>query len=108
MSIQGSTSLGSFSLFDLFSIRMPNKGFQVATSARIELHTFAFQHSLLFVGWQHHANCRATALRIDHPMPRRVRFVSAVHHKTYRARGITLAKNVRDLSVSHHAPSRNA
>src|SRR5438445_8046484 len=87
---------------------MPDKYFQVAACTLVESYSLSFQHSLLLVGWQHHAARRTAALRIDHSMPRRVRFVGAVHHKTYRARGITLANNVRDLSVRHHAASRNA
>src|SRR5438128_1713263 len=35
-------------------------------------------------------------------MPRRVSFISAVHHKANCARRVTFAQHVRYLSVGHH------
>ena len=87
---------------------MPEIFFEIATAGGVELHALSFQHSLLFICRQNYAAGRAAALRIDYALPGRLASISAMHHKSYGARSVTFAQNVRDLSVSHDPSARNA
>src|SRR5439155_349413 len=87
--------------------RIPNEGFQLASTGLVELHAFPLEHSLLLVGRQNDPRCRTSPLRIDHAMPRRL-IVSAVHDKTDRPRRVTFAELVCDLPVRHYPTARDA
>src|ERR1700730_5193683 len=106
-SIQRSSCLCSFGLFDLLGSRLPDENFKVTASAGRELHPFSFEHSLLLVGRQYQAARRATSLGIDYPMPRSVFLVRAVHYETHRARRISFAQDDGNLPIGHHPAARN-
>ena len=89
------------------AFRYVEKLLQVAAAVLVKLHTFVFKHELLFVVWKHNFARRDFALRIDHSMPwcavRR-----RVHAEPDRARCVTIAQQLRDLAIRHHAARRDA
>src|SRR6185295_4231131 len=79
------------------------KRLQVAASV-FKNNPFNFQHPLLLVVRQHEIHGRTSAARIDDSMPRRPT-ISAMHCEANGTRGVTFAKQLRDLSVGHY-PAR--
>src|SRR6266478_2116435 len=86
----------------------PQKLLQITTAAVVKPYTFALEHALLFIGWQHNPPGRDLTLRINYAVPRRVAFIRTVHNEAHRTRRVTFAKHVGDLTVSHHAAARYA
>ena len=75
---------------------------QIAAAVFIKHYAFVFQNELLFVVWQNNSAGRNFALRVDDTMPRRA-IRARVHAKADRPRRVAIAKQLRDLTISHHA-----